>query len=349
MRSKIEIEKIIDDFFYNRIPAGHAEEAIKLMAGTSGEIDTDHLMRVHWEEEKSQEVPDEKEFEVFLDNIHHRINLIEENKLRTRAGKRKQKMHLGKILNTVSKLAAVLFIPLLIWTLIDFSERDKRKESFANMNLREVYTPMAAKTKFFLPDGTVVWLNSGSKLVYPDIFAGNTREVVLSGEGYFDVMENPEKPFVVKTDKINVTAYGTAFNVMAYPDDTEIEATLVSGSVKVEDKCTGYKYRLQPSYQFAMDSNKSNLSVSKVDTRFFTSWKDGKLIFKNEPFEMVARKLERWYNCTIYLSNPDLKDIRYTGNIEMETLRELLELISITTPIKSTYKQDTREIWLEAK
>ena len=89
--------------------------------------------------------------------------------------------------------------------------------------------------------------------------------------------------------------------------------------------------------------------VSQVDTRFFTSWKDGKLIFRNEPLEIVAHKLERWFNCTIYIQDKGLKNFRYTGNIEMETLRELLELISITTPIKYTYKQETREIWLEPR
>ena len=347
MRTRIEIEKLIDDFFHNRIPSGHLVEAIRLVEEKSGKPDIEHLIRQHWNEANVDDMPDEKAFEVFLNNIHHQINLTEENKIRTMPGKKKQKSGSARLIGLVTKIAAVLSIPLLITTLIFHSRQNEDKVAYQTINMREVYTPMAAKTKLLLPDSTVAWLNSSSKLVYPDLFTGPTREVFLSGEGYFDVAKNPENPFVVKTDKINVIAYGTSFNVMAYPDDNKIEATLVSGSVKVEVKSSGSKYQLQPSHQFAIDSNMDNMCIAKVDTRFFTSWKEGKLIFRNEPLDLVVAKLERWYNCTIYLNNPDLKDIRYTGNIEMETLRELLDLIDITTNIKSTYKQETREVWLE--
>ena len=349
MRTRIEIEKLVDDFFHNRIPEGHLEEALKLLATHPGKIDIDHLMRVHWEEKKTQAVPDEKEFEIFLNNVHHRINRIEENNKRSRAGRSKPSVQIGKIINTLSKIAAVLFIPLLVWTFIDFSEHGKGKEAFANSSFMEVYTPMAAKTKLLLPDSTIVWLNSGSTLKYPSSFTGKTREVSLKGEGYFEVSENPELPFVVKTAKIDVTALGTSFNVMAYPEDCKVKTTLVTGKVTVEKVSTGSSLYLKPSCQVVLDTNTGKMIVSQVDTRFYTSWKDGKLIFRDEPLEYVVNQLQRWFNCTIYLSNPKLKNIRYTGNIEMETLREVLELINYTTQTNYTYKEETREIWLELR
>lgn len=349
MRTEKEIVKLIDDFFHNRIPAGYIEEAIRILAEKPGKVDIDQLMRKHWREKSTRQIPNKKEFDVLLDNIHHRIDLIEENKIRTLPGKGQMK---GKYVNAISKLtkvAAILFIPLIVTSLFYFSEHIKRKEEYKNISYCEVYTPLAAKTKFVLPDSTIVWLNSGSTLNYPTSFAGKTREVFLTGEGYFEVSKNLKVPFVVNTAKIIVTAYGTSFDVMAYPNDQEVITTLISGKVKVDKIGTGTYLNLNPSQQVVLDTITGKMVVSQVDTRFYTSWKDGKLIFVNEPMEIVARKLERWFNCTIYIKDNGLKKFRYTGNIEMETLMELLELINITTPVKSTYKQETREIWLELR
>ncbi|NOX85490.1 MAG: FecR family protein [Chlorobi bacterium] len=216
-----------------------------------------------------------------------------------------------------------------------------------NITYNEIYTPMSAQTRFLLPDSTVVWLNSASTLRYPLSFTGKTREVILTGEGYFDVVKNPKKPFVVQTKKINVIAYGTSFDVMAYPDDPKVAATLVKGKIKVVKKNTGKYFDLKPSSQAVLDTVTGKMTVSKVETRFYTSWKDGKLIFKSEPMEIVVHKLERWFNCKIHIQNDQLKKYKYTGTIEMETLREVMELIKITTPIKYKYDKDTREIWIE--
>lgn len=349
MRTKREIVKLIDDFFHDRIPAGYLEEAIRVLAEKPESVDIDQLMRKHWREKSTRQMPNEKEFNVLLDNIHHRINLSEENKVRTLSGKGQLKGKYRNVLRILTKVAAVLFIPLLVSSLLYFTKQINRNEETRSISYSEVYTPLAAKTKFVLPDSTIVWLNSGSTLKYPSSFTGKTREVSLTGESYFEVSENPKVPFVVKTAKMNITALGTSFNVMAYPDDQEVKTTLVTGKVKVDKIKTGTSLYLKPSCQVVLDTKTGKMLVSRVDTRFYTSWKDGKLIFRNEPLEDVAHKLERWFNCTIYIEDSGLRNFRYTGNIEMETLRELLELINITTPVKTTYNQETREIWLEPR
>ena len=349
MRTKIEIEKLLDDFFHNRIPVGYLEEAIRVLAEKPESVDIDQLMREHWREKSTLKMPNEKEFNVLLDNIHHRINLIEEKKIRTLPGKRELKGKYVKMIHKLTRVAAVLFIPLMVSSLLYFTKQINRNKETKNISYSEIYTPLAAKTKFMLPDSTKVWLNSGSTLKYPSSFTGKTREVSLTGEGYFEVSENPELPFVVKTAKIDVTALGTSFNVMAYPEDCKVKTTLVTGQVKVDKISTGTSLYLKPSYQVVLDTNTGKMIVSQVDTRFYTSWKDGKLIFRNEPLEYVVYQLQRWFNCTIYIEDEGLRKFRYTGCIEMETLRELLELINITTPVQSTYNQETREIWLEPK
>jgi transmembrane sensor len=349
MRTKREIEILLDDYFHNRIPAGYLEEAIRILAETPENIDIDQLMRDHWSEKSTRKMPNENEFNVLLDNIHHQINLIEEHKIRTLPGKGEVRGKYRNVFRILTKVAAVLFIPLLLSSLFYFTKQLNRNEETKRISYSEIYTPMAAKTKFLLPDSSIVWLNSGSSLKYPTSFTGKTREVSLTGEGYFEVSENPELPFVVKTAKMNVTALGTSFNLMAYPDDQEVKATLVTGGVKVDKISTGTSLNLKPSSQVVLDTKTGKMLVSQVDTCFYISWKDGKLIFRNEPLEDVAHKLERWFNCKIYIEDSRLKNFRYTGNIEMETLREMLELINITTPVKSTYNQETREIWLEPR
>ena len=249
----------------------------------------------------------------------------------------------------MTRVAAVLFIPILISSLFYITKQISQSRQSGRIAYTEIYTPLAAKTRFMLPDSTIVWLNSSSKLKFPSEFSGNRREVFITGEGYFEVKENANAPFIVRTTNMDITALGTAFNVTAYPDDMFVMTTLVNGKVKVDNKSAGTSVTLNPSEQIVLDINSKKMQVSAVDTRYYTSWKEGNLIFRNEPLGDVARKLERWFNCTVHIQDDKLRDFRYTGNIEMETLREVLELISITTPIQSTYKPETREIWLEMK
>ncbi|NOR34852.1 MAG: hypothetical protein GQ579_09245, partial [Bacteroidales bacterium] len=279
MRTGIEIVKLIDDFFYHRIPSEDIEEAIRILVEKPGDDDIDQLMKEHWKEKSTRKMPNEKEFNVILDNIHHRINLIEEKKIRTLHGKGQIKGKYVKVINILSKVAAVLFIPLMVSSLLYFTKQINKNKENKSISYSEVYTPMAARTKFLLPDSTIVWLNSGSTLKYPTTFAGKTREVSLTGEGYFEVTENPKVPFIVETADMNVTALGTSFNVMAYPDDPEVKTTLVTGKVKVDKISTGASLYLNPSDQVVMDAITGKMVVSQVDTHYYTSWKNGKLIF----------------------------------------------------------------------
>ena len=347
------MKRLIDKYFFNTISEDEIENALKELADIKREEEVGILMKTHWKESEEKQIPGKTDFDLLLHKIHHRINKAGKNikitPIETASIKNGKPATIKLITGKISRVAAILFLPLLLtFALYLFFGVDKKKTE-RQIVFNKVYTPLSAKSKFVLPDSTIVWLNSDSYLEYPFTFSKKSREVYLSGEGYFEVVSNEKAPFVVKTDELNITAYGTSFNVMAYSDEQNIETTLVEGKVKVEKPEINSFIYLEPSYQSVFSKETGKLSTGKVDPRFYTSWKDNKLIFKNEPIDKVAHKLERWFNCTIILEDGALKDYRYTGNIEMETLREVIELIRITTPIDYTYNKEIREIRITSK
>lgn len=243
-----------------------------------------------------------------------------------------------KIYSFGLKIAAVLVIGLIISTVF-FSHRAEQSQNTAQT--QTISTPFGAKTSTALPDGSLVWLNSGSSLSFPAGF-GKNRPVILNGEAYFEVVKS-DTPFIVSTSYGNVEVKGTSFNVKAFPDDNSFETTLVEGSVVVRDKNTSDEVTLRSGQQAV--TNKIGFYVQNVETNLFTSWKEGKLIFRSEYLPVVARRLERWYNVKIELDNDKrLTEIWYSGTIEMESFTEVLELLQVTAPITYTFNEKTRTI-----
>ena len=213
-------------------------------------------------------------------------------------------------------------------------------QSTPTAQLQKIVTPHGAKTNIQLPDGSIVWLNSGSALSFPSQFDKN-RPVTLTGEAFFEVVKS-DKPFIVSTQYGDVEVQGTSFNVKAFNDDN-FQATLVTGSVRLKEKNTGNEVTLRPGQQAGIIGNKVN--VKQVETDLFTSWKDGKLIFRDEQLPSVAKRLERWYNVKIELADDKrLSEISYNGTIEMESFSEVLQLLKVTAPIDYTYNEKTRTI-----
>jgi ferric-dicitrate binding protein FerR (iron transport regulator) len=206
--------------------------------------------------------------------------------------------------------------------------------------IQKINTPYGAKTNIELPDGSYVCLNSGSELSFPNSF-GKERTVTLVGEAFFEVEKN-EKPFIVSTNYGEVEVKGTSFNVKAFNDDS-FQATLVNGIVNVREANSGKEVTLSPGQQAAFI--RSDIEVRQVETELFTSWKEGKLIFIKEHLPDVAKRLERWYNVNIELTDDKrLSEIWYSGTIEMESFSEVLELLKLTAPIDYIYNQKTRTI-----
>ncbi len=222
----------------------------------------------------------------------------------------------------------------------------------------EIYTRNGSKTTLLLPDGTKVWLNAGSKLTYDSAFGKVHREVSLSGEGYFAVVKNKDRPFIIHASRINVKVLGTEFDVKSYPTDKTSEASLIRGSIEVSfNDQPSKKVILRPNEKIVFDNYKfethlartaepgnqasvadipKNIAVknltyeNKTGEVIETSWVENRLVFQDESFDEIGRKLERWYGVTIQFDNEKLKEDHLTGSFTNETVRQALEALKFT-------------------
>jgi len=190
-----------------------------------------------------------------------------------------------------------------------------------------------------------VWLNHSSSLKYPAMFYGNTRSVELNGEGYFEVAHNPKIPFIVMAGEIEIKALGTAFNVMAYPDEDRIEISLINGCVELQwtgpDGKPIPKLKMKPTDMAIFKKSKKEISSRTIsDDRYF-SWKDGKLVFNKEPIGEIVKKLSRWFNVDIQIKDPELLELTYTATFVNETLPQVMELMTLVSPV--SYSISNRE------
>lgn len=185
--------------------------------------------------------------------------------------------------------------------------------------------PRLGEYQLVLSDGTKVWLNSESELRYPVKFTGETREVELLGEAYFDVEKNPNKPFLVNTKNVNTRVLGTEFNVSAYPNE-ELNITLVEGSVELNSKQISGKVRLMPGDNANLKIGGDQIDVSQVDVRKYTAWRDGYFYFEKERLEDILTKLERWYDFKVFYQNPAVKD--YAFRMRADRNHDFAEIVS---------------------
>ncbi len=176
------------------------------------------------------------------------------------------------------------------------------------MAWNSIQTPQGGEYRLTLSDGTRVYLNAMSSLRFPVEFNGTQRTVELAGEAYFEVSHNG-KPFIVKTQEMDVEVMGTSFNLSAYPDETT-HTTLVSGRVKVSAPGAG-SCLLAPSQQALLAPDKRELRVTQVDTDCFTAWTKGKILFKDERLDEMMKQLCRWYDMEVSFAEPQLKTLRF--------------------------------------
>ncbi len=166
-----------------------------------------------------------------------------------------------------------------------------------------------------LADGTKVWMNSDSRLVYPVAFPGDTREVTLTGEAYFDVRENAAKPFIVATGVGKIKVLGTRFNVKCYPEEASVVTTLVSGSVSFCNNVVP-ETRLLPGYQLEYGEGGTAADIREVNVNHYVSWRDNQLAFQGETLENIMRMLARWYDVEVVFEDGELKQLEFSGNLD---------------------------------
>lgn len=204
------------------------------------------------------------------------------------------------------------------------------------MQYMEIRTNPGMITSVILPDSSKVWINSCGYLKYPVRFTKDHREVVLEGEGYFEIKKNEAAPFTVKVNEnYAVQVLGTNFNITAYKEDEKIETTLVEGSVRlniITQTGQTISQLLKPDEKAVFEDNK--LSLQQIDPLFETSWKDGKMYFKNQPMNDVIKRLSRHYNVVFNVKDPEILESLITAKFESEQLLQVLEYIKLASDIK---------------
>ena len=230
-------------------------------------------------------------------------------------------------------------MPVLTYLIFTISERKTGSTEYANLAVDslEIIAPIGSRTVVQLSDGSKVHLNYGSRIKYPQIFYGEKRELLLTGEAYFEVVHNPKKPFIVNTGKLNIKALGTEFNVNAYPDNDKIETTLVEGKLVLEhyDLSSNIKKvaTIEPGQHVSYDLITVTFSGKSENIAKYIAWKDGKLVFDEAPINQVTERLSRMFNVNIEVAD-DIKDYTYTVIFVDEPLFQILDLMTIATPVR---------------
>jgi transmembrane sensor len=198
----------------------------------------------------------------------------------------------------------------------------------------QIIIPYGKRSDVTLPDGTHIWLNSGSQLSYPTEFKPDSREVYLLGEAFFDVKPNPNRPFYVITRDIRIKVLGTSFNVSSYTDDNTIQTVLIRGKVSAgKNQLFAKTIDLIPGERMIYDKNENILSKDKVDVEFYASWVNGYLIFYNMPITEVYKKLERYYNHSI-VAEEGLEKITFSGKLDLkDNIKDVLDNISFASSV----------------
>jgi len=296
------------------------------LVSADDEREVRELMLSHWVEFGSIRLPDDD-----VDHILHRL----QHQIRLEENKEAKKFSFFRVFQ---RIAAVLIVPLILSFFAYLYLQPQQPvltEGFA-----EIQCPLGVRTKFILPDGTTGFLNSGSTLSYPVTF-DKARKVSLSGEAYFDVVHNEKMPFVVSSGNLNINVLGTTFNVIAYTAESTEEVILQSGKVEISGNNGEVITQLASNERLWFDAETGKKVKSSVIASQYTSWTEGKLVFRDEDMKQVAKRLSRWYNAEIVIADKRLEEFTFHATFVDEPLDEVLKLLAFTTPI--TYREVKRE------
>ncbi len=208
--------------------------------------------------------------------------------------------------------------------------------------LNQLIIPYGKTSEILLPDGTKVYLNAGSRLVYPEFFTDKNREVFLVGEAFFEVKHDNEHPFVVQTTDIRVRVLGTKFNISAYPSDKIIETVLTDGKVRLERNTPGLfpeTTDLIPNQIAAFYKTSREIKLDMIDPDNYILWKDGICKFESTDLNRIVKKLERFYNIQVTYSDPLLGSIKISGKLELSDNREeIINRLAIAASVEISKK-----------
>ena len=243
-------------------------------------------------------------------------------------------------------VAAVAIVLLGLITVTAYWQGSRQIQS--NFSDIVVEAPLGSKTKLTLPDGSTVWLNAGSKMVYSQGFGVSDRRLAFQGEGYFEVEKNDEMPFLVQTHDVNVTVVGTKFNFRNYPEDEEAVVELLEGKVALENQLKEEAVRyLSPNEKMVLHKATGKMDITSAKVKEATLWTENILLFDEDLLPDIVRKLERSYHVRIEIENEDLKQARFYGQFNQleQNIYEVLDMLVETGRLE--YQEKDKVIYLK--
>lgn len=243
-------------------------------------------------------------------------------------------------------VAAVAIVLLGLITVTAYWQGSRQIQS--NFSDIVVEAPLGSKTKLTLPDGSTVWLNAGSKMVYSQGFGVSDRRLAFQGEGYFEVEKNDEMPFLVQTHDVNVTVVGTKFNFRNYPEDEEAVVELLEGKVALENQLKEESVRyLSPNEKMVLHKATGKMDITSAKVKEVTLWTENILLFDEDLLPDIVRELERSYHVQIEIENEDLKQTHFYGQFNQleQNIYDVLDMLSETGKLK--YHEEGKVIYLK--
>lgn len=322
----MEVFDLLKKYLNKQTSLEEEEEVLKILGGDKYAREVNNFMELDWQEFSKEDKKNTRELNSLLNKVHHQIR-INENK--------QQKSISRQLVNWYVKVAAVLLLPLLLVASLYIVQGGL---SGGNKTGITIESPNGRFLSFTLPDGTTGVLNNGSKLSYNLPFNSN-RTLSLNGEAYFNVKHDDRHPFVVKASRVKVSVLGTKFGVKAYENENSTDVVLAEGKVKCELAGQTRQVVLKPDERLCIEDNKAAISVENVND--LLGWKDGYLIFRDDPMRQAIRKLERWYNVDVTVEDENFYTYVFRATFQDEPIEEVLSLLSKTSPIK--YKIEKRK------
>jgi transmembrane sensor len=277
------------------------------------------------------------------DKIADRIQSPGKEKKEARIRRFKKLRKRQQILSNLLKAAALVLVAFTS-AFLTLQYAPQPAEQYAEPVFNEIGTNAGERANVELGDGTKVMLNAASKLIVPESFSSDKREVELNGQAYFDVKSDPKRPFYIQTDNAVVEVIGTSFDVRAYDDENEMMVTVREGTVELTKKDDpGSRVIVNEGYKGSFSIADGYLSVDIFrDPEFYFGWMDGRLIFKNTPISDVFKHLERWYDVTIEFdeAEEDLLRKEFTADLKTRSIREVLSVMQMSLNIEFTMEND---------
>lgn len=322
-------EKLMNRYFARLCDENEDRKVKEWFASTEGQayLSADMEEQIKkWDGEKEGVVDHEIPTEVMFDRVVKEI----------RRGERK-KWYVW---------AAVMILPLIVTaSLVSllFSSSEKKVVAY-----REVVVAKGEQLQVLMQDGTRVWLNADSRLVYPDNFNNKERVVKLDGEAYFEVAKNSKRPFRVELEAMNIQVTGTSFNVKAYPEDSLIQTCLSEGAIQLQNKiiAEGGSLAMKPGEIAFFSKHNGTCRIDTTDdTGSFSAWKGDHLVFKKTPLKEVLKVLERKFDQDFEVKDPALYAYSYTISFHHENLKDILKGLERITPIRVVFYEDKYNVY----